>query len=508
VDAEEQPWRLSARALAQRIAQGELSAREALDAHISRIEEVNPSLNAVVWKRYEEACDEAGEVDRRRARGDLLGALAGVPITIKECLDLTGSPSTFGVPARRTHRAERDDEYVSRLRAAGAIVLGKTNAAQCLLFVESDNPLYGRSNHPEDVGRSPGGSSGGQAAIVAAGGSPLGLGTDIGGSNRVPAAFCGIVGLKPTAGRTPDPGRGSIPIGQLAVVSQVGVFARSVDDAALGLQIAAPFEGTAAPLRDFRHVEVAKLRIGYFVEDGVFAPSAAYRRATQEAVEALGLLGARTVELRAPSPREAFEIFYRLLCADRMAGLRRFLGDSPRVKQIQQLERLARTPVPLLPMVRLLLRWSGRGKTSEVIECFGRYSADAYWTTCERQLDYRARWQRALDEQGVDAVLSPATALPAVKHGATLEVGLMGAYACLYNVLGWPAGVVTMTRVRPEEETATARGKDVSDRTALETEKGSAGLPIAVQVAARPWREDLVLGVMAALEQARSYRIR
>jgi len=506
-EAGELPWMLSARALAQRIAQGELSAREAMEAHISRIEEVNPALNAVVWKRYEQAREEAGEVDRRRARGDVLGALAGVPITIKECLDLTGSPSTFGVPARKTHRAERDDEYVSRLRAAGAIVLGKTNAAQCLLFVESDNPLYGRSNHPEDIERSPGGSSGGQAAIVAAGGSPLGLGTDIGGSNRVPAAFCGIVGLKPTAGRTPDPGRGSIPIGQLAVVSQVGVFARSVDDAALGLQIVAPFEGTA-PLRDFRHVEMAKLRIGYFIQDGVFEPSAAYWRATKEAVEALGRLGARTVELKAPSPREAFEIFYRLLCADRMAGLRRFLGDSPRVKQIEQLERLARTPVPLLPVVRFLLRLSGRRKTSEVVECFGRYSADAYWTACERQLDYRARWLRTLDEQGVDAVLSPATALPAVRHGATLELGLIGAYACLYNVLGWPAGVVPVTRVRADEETATARGKDVSDRTALETEKGSAGLPIAVQIAARPWREDLVLGVMAALEQVSSFRMR
>ena len=147
-----EPWTLSARALAQRIAQGELSAREATEAHISRIEEVNPALNAVVWKRYEQAREEAGEVDRRRSRGDPLGALAGVPITIKECLDLTGSPSTFGVPARKTHRAERDDEYVSRLRAAGAIVLGKTNAAQCLLFVESDNPLYGRE-HMIRIGR-------------------------------------------------------------------------------------------------------------------------------------------------------------------------------------------------------------------------------------------------------------------------------------------------------------------------------------------------------------------
>ena len=495
-----QIWALGAKALAERIARGELRALDVVDAHVARIEEVNSRINAVVWTRYDEARAEAREIDRRRTEGKPFGPLAGVPITIKECLDFAGSPSTFGVPARRAHRAERDDEYVARLRSAGAIVLGKTNAAQCLLFLETDNPLYGRCNHPADPERSPGGSSGGQAAIIAAGGSPLGLGTDIGGSNRVPAAFCGIVGLKPTTGRMPDPGRGSIPIGEIAVVSQVGVFARSVEDAALGLGIAARSDGVPA-LRDFRAVDISKLRIGFFVDDGIFAPSAAYQRAVAEAASVLSRRGAQVAELQSPEQREGFQLFYRLLSADRMAGLRRFLGDAPRVKQISQLEQVARVPVPLLPLLKALLRVSGRRKLVEVIDCFGRYSADDYWAACERQIDYRARWLGALDERGVDAVLSPAAGLPAVKHGATLEMGLIGSYSCLYNLLGWPAGVVPVTKVRPEEETATPRGRDVCDRTARETEEGSAGLPIAVQIAARPWREDVVLGVMAALEQ-------
>src|SRR5262249_22780760 len=131
----------------------------------------------------------------------------------------------------------KDDLYVARLRQAGAIVLGKTNVAQLLLFIESDNPVYGRSNNPWNLERSPGGSSGGQAAIIAAGGSPLGLATDSGGSIRVPAALCGIAGLKPTAGRLPDPGRVSSPIGQQAIVSQVGVLARDVEDIAVSLEI-------------------------------------------------------------------------------------------------------------------------------------------------------------------------------------------------------------------------------------------------------------------------------
>jgi len=308
------------------------------------------------------------------------------------------------------------------------------------------------------------------------------------------------VGLKPTAGRMPDPGRGSIPVGEIAVVSQVGVFARSVEDAALGLGIAARADGVP-PLRDFRAVDVSKLRIGFFADDGVFAPSAAYQRAVAEAADSLRRRGAQVVELRSPEQREGFQLFYRLLSADRMAGLRRFLSDAPRVKQISQLEQVARIPVPLLPLLKALLRLSGRRKLVEVIDCFGRYSADDYWIACERQIDYRARWLGALDERGVDAVLSPAAGLPAVKHGATLEVGLIGSYSCLYNLLGWPAGVVPVTKVRREEETAAPRGRDVCDRTARETERGSAGLPIAVQIAARPWREDLVPGVMAALEQ-------
>ena len=494
--AEEPVVGAGARALAARIARGELSARDAVEAHIARIEEVNPALNAVVWKRYDEARAEAREVDRRRAAGQAPGPLAGVPITIKECLDLAGSPSTFGVTGRRDHRAERDSIYVARLRAAGAIILGKTNVAQSLIFLESDNPLYGRSNHPTEPARSPGGSSGGQAAIIASGGSPFGLGTDLGGSCRVPAAFSGIVGFKPTAGRMPDPGRGSIAIGQRAVVSQVGLLARSVDDAALGLEIAA---GADAPA-DYRKIAVGKLRVGWLADDGVFAPSAAYVRAVSEAAERLGRAGVELVPLTPPSPREAFELFFRLLSADRGAGMKRFLGKSKLMPQVKQILLTANTPALLFPLLKAMLRLSGRKKTVELVECFGPYTADAYWQACERQLDYQARWLAAMDAQKLDAVLSPATGLPAVKHGATVEVGVMGAYTCLYNVLGWPAGVVPLTRGRAGEETATPRGRDVLDRTARATEEGSAGLPIAVQIAARPWRDDHVLALLSALE--------
>src|SRR5260221_14351964 len=212
---------LSAPELANMIACGDLSSVEAVEAHIERIERVNPGLNAVVVKRYDAARAEARQADERRANGEVLGPLHGVPITIKESLDLIDTPSTFGLQSRGRILARQNDLYLARMRKAGAIILGKTNVAQLLYYIESDNPVYGRTNNPWNLDRSPGGSSGGQAAIIAAGGSPMGLGTDIGGSIRVPATFCGIAGLKPTAGRTPDAGRHRQPFCGARSVRQV-----------------------------------------------------------------------------------------------------------------------------------------------------------------------------------------------------------------------------------------------------------------------------------------------
>ncbi len=510
-DARVQLWTLGAQELTARFARGECSAVDAVEAHIARIEEVDATLHAMVVKRYDAAREEARAADRRRAAGEPLGPLAGVPITIKECLDLEGTPSTFGLPSRRNTLATTDDPYVARLRRAGAIVLGKTNVAQLLFYFESDNPTYGRTVNPWDGERTPGGSSGGQAAIIAAGGSAIGLGTDLAGSNRVPAAFCGVVGLKPTAGRLPDLGRLSAPYGQRAIVSQVGVFGRSVADAALTLEVVNggkdPQDGTPRPLRDFAAVDITRVRVGVWRDDGTLPAAAACVRAVDEAAQTLRARGAKVVEFAPPGLPEALEILYRVVIADHGKGLRRTLGKNPRDPRIKQLELAGTASRPVLALLRVALKLSGRGQAARLLGLYGDYDTDAFWQLSERLLDYQERWARALDEQQVDVLLSPATALPALRHGASLELGVMGAYSCIYNVLGWPAGVVPVTRVRAAEETSTRRGeRDVAERTARATERGSAGLPIAVQLAARPWREDLALAAMAAVEAGASER--
>jgi fatty acid amide hydrolase len=495
-------WKLSASDLARRIAEGEVTASEAVEAHIERIERVNGKLNAVVAKRYDAARAEARAVDERRARGEPLAPLAGVPVTVKECLDLQGMPSTFGLKARANALATEDDPYVARLRAAGAIVLGKTNVSQLLMYTESDNPVYGRSNNPWNMERTPGGSSGGQAAIIAAGGSALGLGTDIGGSLRIPAHYCGIASLRPTAGRTPDVGRYSAPVGQQAVGSQTGPLAREVQDLALALGV---INGAQA-FGDFRAVDVSKLRVGVFADDGFFTPSPALRRAVREAADILAAAGAKVIPWQPPAPARAMGLWLGAVTADKGNAMRQLLRGEKADPRIGSLLKLAALPRFVQALVAKLTGALGQKTLAATALSLGDGTAHGYWRTVEAQVDYQDEWRRALDRDAIDVVLYPAYGVPAVLHGANNNLPTTGSYALLAPVLGYPTGVVPVTRVRAGEESDRPASKDAAERTARASEEGSAGLPIGVQVMARPWREDVALAAMAAVEAAARQR--
>jgi amidase len=195
--------RLTATEVAALIRERKVSALEVTNACIARIEQVNPRLNAVVSSRFDDARRDAERADADLARGARIGPLHGVPMTLKDSFDTAGLKSTYGTTGRATFVPDADATVVARLKAAGAILLGKSNTPEFTWSFETNNLVFGRTNNPWDVSLSPGGSSGGAAAIVAAQGVPFDIGTDTGGSIRVPAHFCGIAGLKPTAGRVP-----------------------------------------------------------------------------------------------------------------------------------------------------------------------------------------------------------------------------------------------------------------------------------------------------------------
>src|SRR4051794_38134299 len=230
-------WQLPATELAQRIARRQLSSVEVVDAHLARIDAVNPALNAVVRVLADEARAAAVKADQKLAAGETIGPLHGVPFTVKENIDMAGLPTTWGVPALAKAVVPVDAPVVERMRAAGAIPIARTNLPDMALRVHTDSSLHGLTRNPWHLGRTAGGSSGGEAAALASGMSPIGLGNDIGGSLRNPANACGIASIRPSAGRVPD--AGFVPLEDALMASQLmavnGPMARTVADVRAGL---------------------------------------------------------------------------------------------------------------------------------------------------------------------------------------------------------------------------------------------------------------------------------
>jgi len=442
----------SAVRLAAAIRSRQISSTELLDALLVRIDAVNPRLNAVVQLDRDGARRAARAADRvpRTARGPL----HGVPITIKDSFDTAGIISTGGTWGRRQYVPAADATIVNRLRKAGAIILGKTNTPELTAGAETNNQVYGRTANPYDLTRTCGGSSGGSAAILAAGGSPFDIGTDTSGSIRLPAHFCGIAGLKPTGGRLSRVGHVLGPEGSIQAITQPGPMARRVEDLVLGLRImTGPDAGdpyvVPMPLRDPALVSLRGLRVATFTDNGVITPVAEIQAATQRAADLLRSAGATVVEARPEGLEPAYQGAFTLMSADGGATLLRVLdlAGTDSVHSELRTRLAAATAMP-------------SGEFTALLERLDRA---------------RAAMLAFLDR--FDLIVSPVNAELAVLHGTATERVYPGlSYTVPYNVAGWPAGVVRVGTSR-------------------------SGLPIGVQVIAGPWREDRVLAVLSHLER-------
>jgi amidase len=297
-------------AIARRIRARETTVSEVIEDHLARLALARESIGGVAWTDDDAVLEAAHAADRALAEGSsAIGPLHGVPITVKDWIDVAGFPCA-GESVRHRDRRPRDDAtVVARLRAAGAIVIAKTAAGD-------RNEIYGITRNPHDPTRSPGASSSGEAALVAAGVSPLGIGSDSGGSIRLPAAWCGVAGLKPTAGRVPNTGHfprvGALHDGR----TQIGPLARRVDDLELALGVIAGFDGldpgvVAVPLGS-AGVALSGLRVAWFTHDGPGQPTAAVTRQVEVAVAALSRAGATIVDDAVPPHlAEALDITLR-----------------------------------------------------------------------------------------------------------------------------------------------------------------------------------------------------
>lgn len=475
---------VSAVEIAAAVAVGTLTASASLAEHVERHRATHARLNALVQPRHEAAAEEAVSV-----AGLPLG---GVPVSVKECFPVRGLRTTLGIPGRDA-RDDDDAEIVTRLRAAGALVVGKANVPQAMWLHETDNPVWGRTNHPTSPGRGPGGSSGGDAALVAAGVVPLAVGTDLAGSIRQPAHACGIAGLLPRSAVFGEVGAFDTVPHLTAFRPRSGFLARAVADLVLACEaIVSPGTGMARA--------AWPLSIAWWDDAGMVASSPAIRRGVREAVDHLAAAGCATRPVDGGIAREAATLLLAILSADGGAAVRRLLHGSRPMPAVGRLLRLAGLPRGVRPGIAAACRLLGRRIEADALLATGpRDAADL-----ERLLVARAALAArvAALAQRYDAIVCPVSAVPALLHGTAATLLPAAAPCMLANLLDLAAGAVPVTTVHADEEVARPPSWDPVDRAATQTDRGSRGLPVGVQVIALNGGEATVLAVMRTIEAA------
>jgi fatty acid amide hydrolase len=488
------------------LARGEVRARDIAAAYLERIDEVDGRVRAFTEILRERAMADAVAADERRAHGEVRGPLDGLPVTFKECFDIAGHDTTLGLPAWRGRSARRDAALVTLLREAGAIVLGRTNLSQTMLYAEARNPIFGQTCNPWSLAHSPGGSSGGEAAAVASGMSPLGVGTDIGGSIRTPAHFCGIVALKPTLDRLPMRGYRTVNAGQEAVRAMAGPLAREVADLGLffrgiDMRRASQLDPRVPPFawEEASGAPLGGMRIGAYADDDVLSSSAAIARAIDRAAAALRSRGCEICPFRPPDVRSLLGAYLGALSADGGTEIRAALAGGEVDPSLEGLRRLALLPAHVRRAASSAARAVGQRNLALLLDAIGAKSVGELWRATERLRSYCTEFLDAMDAARVEALICPAYATPALPHGASKGFTLASSYSMVFNATQFPAGVVPVTRVR-DAEAMRDHGRDRLELQAAEVDAKSVGLPVGVQVVGRPWRDSVVLAVMGAIE--------
>ncbi len=452
----------------------QLSPVELVEAHIARARAVNPAINALIEPRFEAARAEAQAAAARYAAADspekldALPPLLGVPCSIKEFIAVTGMPHTGGMVRLRGQRASRDATVTQRLRSAGAIVLGATNAPEGGLWLETHNLIYGRTRNPWDGRRTSGGSSGGEGALVAAGGTVFGIGSDIGGSVRIPAAFCGTVGHKPSMGLCPNTGHfpPARPDERYLVI---GPLCRRVEDVMPLLQVMAGPDDEDATVHPFQlgdpaAVALAQVSVFAIPDSGERRAHPVMRKAVERAAAALLARGARAGVLDAPDLRHGFWIWAAAMTEANPSGYADLLSGGAGIPVLRELLKLpfGRSSYVLPSLVTVVAEAVMRRLPAQEKKWLARAAQLA------EQLDAQ------LGEYGV--ILQPPYSRPAPRHHTPLLTPFDSGYTGLWSVLGYPVTVVPL-------------GFDEH------------GLPVAIQVIARRGNDHLTIAVAAALEQ-------
>ncbi|XP_029888418.1 vitamin D3 hydroxylase-associated protein-like [Aquila chrysaetos chrysaetos] len=497
---------LSLLELTEKLREGSLSPRTVLYTYLEKALEVTQQTNCL--RHFIPECEEQlQEIQRQKEKG----LLYGIPVSIKDHISHKGHLSTCGLVQCLDTPVQEDSVLVKVLKSQGAIPFAMTNVPQSLFNYDCSNPIFGQTLNPLNHQKSPGGSSGGEGALIAGGGSILGIGSDVGGSIRLPSSFCGLCGLKPTAERLSLSGVSGSVSGILAVPWVLGPMARDVDSLALCMkallcQEMFQLDPTVPPMPFDEDVysSSARLRVGYYDTDGYFPLPPCARRAVRETREALQAAGHQLVPFSPPRIHYVMtELFLKTFFADGgRAWLDLFTGGivDPSLKSQVNSCKIPRLGKKLLALIlkplfpRLADYLSALGGMRSVKEMWNHHhEIEAYRT------EFIARWR----ELRLDVVLCPVLG-PAFTTGYAGKLLTAISSTMLYNVLNFPAGVVPVSTVTEadEEELKLYQGycDDPWDRTLKQAVAGAVGLPVAVQCVALPWREELCLRFMKEVE--------
>jgi fatty acid amide hydrolase len=492
--------------LARQIAQREVSAVEVLREYRARNELINLHTNAVVNYLWDNAEKEAIKADSVSERGEYKGALHGVPFTVKDCFHVTGTASTLGLPQRANKHDATTSPLVMRWQIAGGILLGKTNVPQLMMLHETVNPLYGETKHPLDSSRSPGGSSGGEAAAIASFCSPLGLANDLGGSIRLPAHWCGLCGIKPTTYRLTNAGITGNFHGMHVLRSQVGPMARRVEDLQLGLQLLwSDKESDTVPhaMPVTCDLLQQKIKIAAWETDGYFPACPTARRAVHEAAEKLQQHGIE-VDWISPNLEPYIDLYYGIMGADGGASARSIAGDNPLDKRIARMLWMSAISGWQRSSIVHMVAWQGQSWLARILRAAGPKTASVFWQLTHRLHEWKRQFLSDIfTTQGYAAILSPPHALPALHCNTALDFLPAASYAYLANLLGLPAGVIPWTQVQQHETEALPLADTHLQHLARRNLQTAVGLPVGIQIMGGMWREDIVLALLKILEKNR-----
>ena len=462
----------SATTLARWLREGRISSAHLVDVHIRRMQQVNPKLNAMVEDRFDAARKQAQDADRTLASGELAGlpSLFGVPCSIKECFAVEGMVNTGGLYARKGQRATTNATTVQRIVDAGAIILGTTNVSELCMWMETDNCIYGRTSNPYDQRRTVGGSSGGEAALVASGAAPFGLGSDLGGSIRMPAYFNGIFGHKPTGGLVPNSGQFPQLTGSGYKTLVTGPFARRAEDLMPLMRILAgpdQWEGENWPdaLHDPATVDVSKLRVLVVPDNGRIAVSAEVQGGVESASRALRRSGAQVKTVRFKRLKHAFEMWSAALHAAEGPSFRERMGNGQHLNPVAELGRwFARRSNHTFPAIGLGL-----------LESLGDLLPGQEKKFLSMANDFRDELDEALGDDGV--MLHPPYPTAAPLHTKALFPPFNWIYTAVFNPLHLPITQVPIGANRR-------------------------GIPLGVQVVGPRGRDYIPIAVANFLEKA------